>query len=310
MTVHARRVPFVRLQDVVRGGALVAIAPVAWLVPPRYWRGLTRALVAPLARVRERGPDAWSATVARTFGARAVPVRPSAIRGRVTAQFVEALFQVLRSYRIGGWKPVVRLEGRERLTEALARHQGCVLWVHRFRPMIHFLALHDAGVPVWRPSDEGHGYFHRSWIGRRWLNPVQLRIERRYSHRIVADDAGFGHLRRLRERLRANAVINLYCDSIPGGRNVDVPFLDGRLGFGTQAPSLALDAGAPLLPVFPLCEAPNVFRVVIDAPIALDVSAGRARALESAVRQLAAGLEPYVERHPDQWHDWWRVQRR
>ena len=307
---HGRSVPFVRMQDVVRGVALLGITPVAWVVPPRYWRGLCRVLVAPLASLRERRGDAWSVKVTRTFGARALPVPPTAVRGRVTAQFLEVLFQVLRSYRVGGWNPVVRVEGRERLTEALSRGHGCVLWVHRFRPLVHFVALHQAGFSVWRPSDEGHGYFYSSWIGRKWLNPVQLRIERRFSNRIVTDEAGFGHLRRLRERLDANAVVSLYCDSIAAGRNVEVPFLDAQISFSTQAPSLALDSGAALLPVVPLCEAPNVFRVVVGEPIVLDASAGRRRAIESAVRQLAAGLEPYVERYPDQWHDWRRVQPR
>jgi lauroyl/myristoyl acyltransferase len=298
----------IRLRDVGRGYGMLALVPLAWFVPLRRWNRVCRILGAAIGWFRERTGSPWSDTVARTFGARPMPVRPAVVRGRVMAQYLESIFQALRGDRTGGSRPVIRLEARERLDEALARGHGCILWVHRFRPLIHFLALYEAGYTVWRPSNAAHGYFRHSWVGRRWLNPVQVQIESPYSNRIVADPSGFAHLRGLRERLDSNAVVSMYCDSIARGRNVEAPFLDARLSFGTQAPSLALESGAALLPVFPLCEAPGVFRVVIETPIVLDHAAGRRRAVEGAVLQLAAGLEPYVRRYPDQWHDWWRVQ--
>lgn len=299
--------PLIGTSDAAHALALALLLPVAWLVPARRWGPICRLLGDALARLGARRSAPWRHVLPQVARdptvARVLPALP----GQLLAQKIEALLQVLCAYRPGGWRPEIALDGRRYVEEALARGHGVVLWVHRFRPLVHFVAFHRAGIPVSRPSDELHGYFWRSRFGRRWLNPIQNAVERRYCERIVVDPRGMGHLRTLRERLRANRVVSLYWDELAGTRNVTVPFLGGRIRVATRAVTLAAESRATLLPVFPLAVGPNAFRVVVEPPVDLDSGVSRRDLAETVIAGQAARLQWYVRRWPDQWLDWWRV---
>lgn len=213
---------------------------------------------------------------------------------------LEALVLMMRLLRRPGWQPDVSLEGRDHLDAALESGRGAVLWVHRFQPFVHFVALNGAGLRVTRPSSEDHGHFARSRFGARFLNDFQLRAEERYCGRIIVAPGDLAPLRMLARRLAANEIVSMYADR-RGPRSVDLPVLGGVVTFGTAPAALANHAQAALLPVYPLAEGRGGFRVVVEPP--LPVGGGRA-AVEEALRAHAPTLERYVKAYPDQWRGW------
>jgi lauroyl/myristoyl acyltransferase len=299
--------PLIGTSDAAHALALAVLLPVAWLVPARRWGLVCRVLGGALDRLGARRNAPWRHALPQVVRDPALAGTLPALPGQLLAQKIEALLQVLCSYRPGGWRPAIALEGRRHVDEALARGHGAVLWVHRFRPLVHFVAFHRAGFRVSRPSDELHGYFWRSRFGRRWLNPIQNAVERRYCERIVADPRGMGHLRTLRARLGANRLVSLYWDELAGTRNVTVPFLGGRIRVATRAVTLAVESRAALLPVFPLAVGPNAYRVVVEPALDLDGGVSRRDLAETVIAAQAARLQWYVRRWPEQWLDWWRV---
>jgi KDO2-lipid IV(A) lauroyltransferase len=299
--------PLIGTSDAAHALALALLLPVAWLVPARRWGPVCRRLGQALVALGARRSAPWRHRLPETVRDPTVLRALPALPGQLLAQKIEALLQVLRAYRPAGWRPAIALDGREHVDRALARGRGAVLWVHRFRPLVHFVAFHRAGLPVSRPSDELHGYFWRSRFGRRWLNPIQNAVERRYCERIVVEPRSMRHLRALRARLLDNRLVSLYWDELAGTRNVTVPFLGGRLRVATRAVTLAAETGAALLPVFPLAVGPDTYRVIVEPPVDLDGPRGRRDLAAVAAARQAARLEWYVRRWPDQWLDWWRV---
>ena len=295
-------------RDLVRGAALLfLLAPAAWSASPRRWWPACRAIGATLARLRDLQHPGWRDVVSAAVGSRALPVGARDVRGRCLAHAIRGMLETLREYRPEGWQPDLTLEGKECIDEALARGRGVILWVHRFHPFVHFMALHRAGLSVCRASGVAHGHFYRSRFGRRWLNPVQTRVEDRYCERILIRSGSLSHLRELQKRLDQNGIVALYFDALESTRNVEIPFLQGRLSVATRAASLAIETSATLLPVFTVSDRPDHYRVVVEPPVDFEETVERRRAVEQTVAAHVSRLEPYVLAHPGQWADWWRV---
>src|SRR3954447_21903708 len=110
---------------------------------------------------------------------------------RHAARRTEHHLEILRTYRPGGWQPVLRLEGEDRLHRALTGGKGAVLWVAHFssNALATKMALGGSGFRVWHISRPEHG-FSKSRFGIRWLNPIRVRAERRHlAGRIAFDRA-------------------------------------------------------------------------------------------------------------------------
>jgi len=296
--------------DVARAALFALLAPCAWLVPPRDWPLVCGVLANGWARMRTLEDPQWRAIVSRALGEREIDVSPAAIRERALANNLEFMLQLLRMWgpRRGRWHPDVELVGREYIDAGLRQGRGVILWVHRFRPFVHFVAFSHAGLAVCRPSGRHHGEFYRSRIGRYWLNPLQTGLEDRYCARVVVGDRTFGHLRELQQRLWRKAIVSMYADHLEGSRNIDVPFLEGWLSLSTQAVSLAVQSNSQILPVFPVSDAAGRFRVIVEP--SLNIAGNDRASVDAAVMRHARRLEWYVLRYPDQWHGWDRVRGR
>ena len=293
--------------DVAHAALFALLAPCAWLMPPRCWPQVCGVLANGWARIRTLEDPQWRAIVSGALGGREIDVSPAAVRERTLANKIEFMLQLLRMWRPrrGRWHPDVELVGREYIDAGLQQERGTILWVHRFRPLVHFVALSQAGLAVCRPSGKYHGEFYRSRLGRYWLNPIQTRLEDRYCARVVVGDRAFGHLRELQQRLRRKAIVSIYAGHVEGARNIDMPFLDGRLSLSTQAASLAVQSNSQILPVFPVSDSAGRFRVIVEP--SLDIAGNDRSSIDAAVMRHARRLEWYVLRYPDQWHGWDRV---
>jgi lauroyl/myristoyl acyltransferase len=228
----------------------------------------------------------------------------AALHCRLHAVKLESRLQILRAAWPDDWSPEVTLEGRSHLDRVLSVGRGAVLWIHRFRPFVHLVALSQAGVRIYRPSAWYHGYFNRSRFGLRYLNPVQTRAEDRYGERVVVVEGQLAHLRVLVARLAANQVVGFYADLREQRRSVPVPLLGGIIRFSTTAATLARQARAPLLPVFAIGEGAGRFRVIVEAPLPLEAGDSGRQGIEQAITSGATVLEKYIRRYPDQWSGW------
>ncbi|MCI0587556.1 MAG: lysophospholipid acyltransferase family protein [Planctomycetes bacterium] len=103
--------------------------------------------------------------------------------------------------------------------------------------------------------------------------------------------------------LRRGGLLALLVDRALGGPAIETTFLGRRSRVPSGYASLALAAGAPILPSFVLREGAGKYRVVFEEPIRPPENAreGRAAAVEDLVRRTLEVAERYLRKHPDQY---------
>jgi lauroyl/myristoyl acyltransferase len=316
-SIHVPRAPAFAGQDLSTMLSVVALTPVALCLDDRYWPAVCRtvagfAFARKSARWRRRQALAG---LKLAFGTNH-PAGSDAfdrIWRDLEAHRLELRLQIARDLLLRDWRPETLVEGAPRMEAALSAGHGAILWISRFAfaDTIAKIGLRQIGHPPVHLSRTIHG-FSRSRFGRRWLNPLQQRMENRYlAERVVLrDGAPSAAMRRLHGALAENRVVSITVDSW-GAHVAEVPFLDGRLRIATGAPSLAWKTGAPLMPVYVLRETPSgVFRVTIDEPLAIDRKQSKSAAQLGAVAQYAGRLERHVAAYPGQWRDWRKLRPR
>ena len=289
--------------DIALTAKLLAWSLIVGIVPRKHWRAVHRALSGRWsAKKRQRLLADCGATVnafEQALGRHQPELHEAKARDVLCNRLEDTLF-VLREYWPGGWNPKLRLEGLERLEEALARGRGVLFWVAGTHNRLGWKkALHSAGIRNAHLSRPEHG-FSESAFAVRYLNPVCTNVESRFVERIVIDSGGeVGAVRRLRKRLQANQVVSV--QDTGKGSTMEVPFLSGFRSFYVGAPSIALRSGAALLPLFTLGEIGDEFVVEIGREIAAPQGEDGERALELMIRDFAQQLGQRVQEHPERW---------
>jgi KDO2-lipid IV(A) lauroyltransferase len=105
----------------------------------------------------------------------------------------------------------------------------------------------------------------------------------------------------LRE-LRANRVVALLCDRDIGGGGVEVEFFGERTTLPAGPITLALRAGAAVLPTAVYFEGRQGHRGEIRPSLAIERRASRREDVKRLTQDLAVGLESLVRAAPEQWH--------
>lgn len=118
----------------------------------------------------------------------------------------------------------------------------------------------------------------------------------------VAIDDGWPSLFAMRTALERNEVVVLQADrAMPGQRWQRVPFCSGHLALPVGPVTLARIVGSPIVPVFTVRVAPDRFRVHLLPPIEVDPNASDVDGIDPALQQIAAAIESFVARYPEQW---------
>jgi lauroyl/myristoyl acyltransferase len=293
--------PAFQVRDLVLVGALLSICPIAWLVPEHEWARLAQ-LMSRLALSRRVGQQ-WLSNLQGAFND-----PDSAAARRIVIESGTNLLlkhlQLLRSYRIGGWRPRIHLDGRENIEFALTAGKGIILWTSpfRFADLVVKIGMHEAGYPLTHLSAPGHPWSD-SRFGRRCLNPFWVHIEQRYlKERVVLDLAhpkrAVEHLRRV---LEANGIVNISAVRGATRRPATIRLLNAHFRLGLGAPLLSYDTGAALLPTFVLHQFDGSFRIVVEGPIPVHVNNPRIEEAITASEALARRTEPYIRSAPGQW---------
>ncbi len=132
-----------------------------------------------------------------------------------------------------------------------------------------------------------------------------FRLETRKRLGVETIRIGAGALSAVRavEWLRRGGVLALLVDRPLGGPAIEATFLGRRTQVPSGYASLAIAAGAPILPSFVLRESPGKYRVVFEEPIRPpgDARGSRSEAVEDLVRRTLEVVERYLRAHPDQY---------
>lgn len=209
----------------------------------------------------------------------------------------------LRSFLLPWWKRPVTVVGLHHVEEALAAHNGAILWVHQCvssNLMVKF-ATKSSGHPLIHLSRPGHGFSDTSF-GKRLASPLLRRGEDRYlAERVVLDEVHtVGPLRQLRRRLRENQVVSITVTAT--ALHLDaLPCLGGSLWLSPGPVELAEASSAALLPVFTVGSASRA-TVIIGPP--LPVAGKSAASTRESEAAAAHWLEEQSLAHPADWIGW------
>ncbi|WP_027132888.1 LpxL/LpxP family acyltransferase [Geminicoccus roseus] len=292
--------PLVLPQDLKLLARLPLSAALAWAVPERHWHALALRAAglepATLARTARK--------IAAMIGPDRLPEPAAGLARRQLALIRLDQFCFLRSYRPGGWRPLLTLHGQDHLDQALAAGRGAILWVaptvFQWLPAKRTLA--EAGYRLHHLSSPQHGFSTPSRFGLAWLNPIRTRVEDRYlAERVMlgTDGQAKAALRRLTLLLRQNQVVSITLGSA-GARTIRAPLLNGWLRAASGAPHLAARTGAALLPVITLRNGDGSFTTRIGAPLGRPGAAASDDDLSDLVARMARHLEPQVLADADQ----------
>jgi lauroyl/myristoyl acyltransferase len=122
----------------------------------------------------------------------------------------------------------------------------------------------------------------------------------------VAIDDGWPSLFAMRSALERDEVVVVQGDrAMPGQRSQNVPFLGGHLALPLGPVTLARIVGSPIVPVFTVRTGRDRFRVHLLPPIEFEAAEreipATADAIDPTLRKIAASIEQFVARYPEQW---------
>ncbi|SLN50215.1 lipid A biosynthesis lauroyl acyltransferase [Oceanibacterium hippocampi] len=292
--------------DLIQVVLLILLLPVAWLLPERRWQASASAI----GRLFARGPlgnRVLRHRVARRFAvAGQVGARPDKLAERQVSAVLLARLQLLRLWRDPSWRPDVEFEGLEHLQAARSAPGGAILWLAPFThaDLVGKIALAGEGFDILHLGRPEHG-FSGSRFGMAVLNPLQIRIERRFlAARIEMTGAlGVKALRSVKKALRRGLLVTISLTRT--AKQVrPVAFLGARIELPVGPVNLAFNEGAALIPVHIVESAPGLFRVVIRPPLELPADGDREARVDAVLGQFVAGLEDLVVRYPEQWRGW------
>ncbi len=160
---------------------------------------------------------------------------------------------------------------------------GGVLFAMRECP-IHALTLKD-------PETEVQDFRDKM---RNTLGIVTLHI----------DPANYGNVLKLVKLLKDNQVIAMLGDRFEGGKKVGVTFFNKKVIFPVGAMVLALNSGAPIIPVFTLVKPDGHYIAWMEEPIHVTRRPGESTEdlIAEKTQELATVFETVISRYPDQWY--------
>ncbi len=118
------------------------------------------------------------------------------------------------------------------------------------------------------------------------------------------DPANYGNVLKVVKLLKDNQVIAMLGDRFEGGKKVDVTFFGKKVIFPVGAMVLALNSGAPVIPVFTLFKPDGHYTSWMEEPIHVTRRPGVSTddLIAEKTQELATVFETVISRYPDQWY--------
>jgi phosphatidylinositol dimannoside acyltransferase len=184
---------------------------------------------------------------------------------------------------------VAEIDGHDRYVACRQSKRGAVL-------VTAHMGSFEAGLSALRDVEPNiHVVFKRdSFDG---FEKIRSRMRAAMGVHEAPIDDGWPALVALRDALRDDHVVVMQADrAIPGQRFANVPFLRGHLRLPLGPIKLAQLTESPIVPVFTTRNPDGRFCVHLEAPIYVNPDDP-----DAALMQMAAAIESYVSRYPEQW---------
>ncbi len=188
-------------------------------------------------------------------------------------------------------RQLVPVGGLEHLDAALAAGRGAIL-----------VGAHLSSLALGGQAVAARGYAVS--VAVEPIDPPELlallsRVRTGVGVRLVP--LGPGLVAQLLGALRRNEVVALIVDRDVAGSGILVPFfgIPARLPSGPAL--LALRSDAPILPAIMTRQPDGTFRGVVEPPIPVCRTGATRADVATIMRAIAARLEYYIARHPEQW---------
>jgi len=287
-------------------GLLSILMPCFAFVAPRWNRRLLRAVGRFLAtlfwKLRPKYEWAVRQNIGHVLGKPAAD--PEVLRLAYRMHYNHAYFWIdLFRYADADAATIDRLIDHEaaerRLMEIYGEGRGVILaTAHIGNWELGGLALGKRDIPVTVVySRDRFDEIERFRSGARLSSRVR---------EIAVSDSPFAALP-LVAALRRGEIVALQVDRDWNDRGIAVPFFGRQAFFLTGPAALARLSGAPLVYCFILHQGDGTYRLVVDGPLQLAESGDREQDIEENVGRVAAGLEPYILDHLDQWYCYYAV---
>ncbi len=197
------------------------------------------------------------------------------------------------------------VDGLHRLTGALERGRGAILWGASFCETLPVrIALYRAGIGLVGLSSVTHGApSPHSRFGVQLIAPLYSAPDDRFvSERVnVASGGGDEHLRVLKEKLGQNECVYIKGDHRTSHhRNIPASVFSRSLDFTPLPPALAWDSKSPLFPVHVVREGPGRYRAAVHPAIEAN-RRDRSEFIHASVKGFAAVLERVAAQDPSSW---------
>jgi lauroyl/myristoyl acyltransferase len=293
---------FVSASDLAVAATLLALLPVALVVPVRGWLKVCRMYARALANFRIAKVIETAAVLSRLQSPQDSSTAAETGYRECLAMTFESRLQIVDQNVFRRWRPDVPVTGKQHIDAALESGRGAILWISpfAFSDLIAKIGLAQAGYELVHLSRPQHG-FSDTVVGMATLNGLRTRIENRYLHDRVKIDINTEKpaMLALRRIVRNNGVVGITVGAQT--RNPQsVPLGYGELSISSGAIRLAQLTSTPLIPVFAVRSGDLDYRVHVEKPLDTDslesVGDNTLRALE----QYAIILHQYIKRYPFQ----------
>ncbi|HEX9879504.1 MAG TPA: lysophospholipid acyltransferase family protein [Candidatus Binatia bacterium] len=187
----------------------------------------------------------------------------------------------------------IRVEGEEHLQRAMERNKGVIaLSAHlgNFTLIGAYLAAkgYCSNVIIKQPRDVRFSNLMDSYRLRVGIKTISARPRRVAAQRIL-------------RALRANEVVLILADELKS-TGAEVEFFGHLLPFPRGSVTLAMRAGAPLVPMFMIRDSANELTLRIEPELELQRTGKLQDDVAATMTLFSRQLETIVRRYPDQWN--------
>ncbi len=187
------------------------------------------------------------------------------------------------------------LEGEENLKRALSEGKGVIgLCAHFGNFTMMGSGLTSRGYPcalVVRPADESRvETYLQKWRDKMGYESIPA---------LPRSTA----VRRSLVALRQNKILALFADQNKAKGGVFVDFFGRPAGTVVGPAVMALRTGAPIIPIFNVRQETDKHKVIIGAPVQLEISGNQEKDILVVTAKVTKVIEKFVRQYPTHW--WW-----
>jgi len=193
----------------------------------------------------------------------------------------------------------LEVRGREHLQEAMKKGKGVLALINHMGCWEGTaLALPMLGIPTYAIGKK---------LGNEKLNTLLFESRGKKGVQTLARGSSYKTMLRV---LKENNLLGILIDQDTDVRGVFVDFYGKPAHTPIGGAMLAMDSGAPVLPMFYIKKDDDTYEFIIDQEIPLVVTGNRRKDMEENTRLFHAVIEKYIKKYPTQWvwfHNRWKT---